>query len=135
MKEKEFRLGVLFVHGIGTQPQRDTLVRWGDVLLKVIGRATAEGPDRTIPIVGRADAGDRSGDYPAEVAVEFHGNDPGQARNGRSARLVGGQLSGTHLFRTGLVEFSRGAMQSRCTSRSATGRPAEASEAQCYGPF
>src|SRR5439155_25480403 len=57
---KEFRLGVLFVHGIGTQPPRDTLVRWGDVLLKVIGRATEEGPGRITPIVGRADAGDRS---------------------------------------------------------------------------
>ena len=75
---KEFQLGVLFVHGIGTQPPRDTLVRWGDVLLKVIGRATEEEPGRTIPIVGRADAGDRSGDKPAEVAVEFRCNDRDQ---------------------------------------------------------
>jgi hypothetical protein len=29
---KQFRLGVLLVHGIGTQPPRDTLVRWGDIL-------------------------------------------------------------------------------------------------------
>jgi hypothetical protein len=72
---KEFRLGVLFVHGIGTQPPRDTLVRWGDVLLKVIGRATGEEPGRTIPIVGQADAGDRSGDKPAEVVVEFRRNE------------------------------------------------------------
>ena len=75
---KEFRLGVLFVHGIGTQPPRDTLVRWGDVLLKVIGRATEEEPGRTIPMVGRGDAGDRSGDKPAEVAVEFRCNDRDQ---------------------------------------------------------
>jgi fumarate reductase subunit D len=75
---KEFRLGVLFVHGIGTHPPRDTLVRWGDALLKVIGRATQEEPGRTIPIVGQADAGDRSGDKPAEVAVEFRRNDRDQ---------------------------------------------------------
>lgn len=76
---KEFRLGVLFVHGIGSQPPRDTLVRWGDVLLKVIGRATEAEPGRTIPIIGRADAGDRSGDKPAEVAVEFRSNDREQS--------------------------------------------------------
>jgi hypothetical protein len=81
---KEFRLGVLFVHGIGAQPPRDTLVRWGDVLLKVIGRATEEEPGRTIPIVGQADAGDRSGDKPAEVAVEFRRND----RDGREKWLL-----------------------------------------------
>ena len=81
---KEFRLGVLFVHGIGTQPARDTLVRWGDVLLKVIGRATEEEPGRTIPIVGQADAGDRSGDKPAEVVVEFRRND----RDGREKWLL-----------------------------------------------
>jgi hypothetical protein len=75
---KEFRLGILFVHGIGTQPPRDTLVRWGDVLLKVIGRAMAEEPGRTIPIVGRAEAGDRSGGNPAEVAVEFRCNNRDQ---------------------------------------------------------
>ena len=75
---KEFQLGVLFVHGIGTQPPRDTLVRWGDVLLKVIGRVTEEEPGRTIPMVGRGDAGDRSGDKPAEVAVEFRCNDRDQ---------------------------------------------------------
>lgn len=68
---KEFRLGVLFVHGIGTQPPRDTLVRWGDALVKVIGRATKAEPGRIVPMVGRADAGDRSGAHPAEVAVTF----------------------------------------------------------------
>jgi hypothetical protein len=65
---KDFRLGVLLVHGIGTQPPRDTLVRWGDVLLKLIDRATMK-PDRII--VGRASPGDRSGEKPAEVEVDF----------------------------------------------------------------
>jgi hypothetical protein len=72
---KEFRLGILFVHGVGTQPPRDTLVRWGDVLLKVIGRAMEEKPGRTTPIVSRAEAGDRSGAKPAEVVVELRCSD------------------------------------------------------------
>ena len=37
---REFQLGVLLVHGIGTQRAGDTLVHWGDVLLKTIVRAT-----------------------------------------------------------------------------------------------
>ena len=68
---KEFKLGVLFVHGIGTQPARETLVRWGDVLLKVIARATAT-PGQIISIVGRASGGDPFGDNPAEVPVDIH---------------------------------------------------------------
>jgi hypothetical protein len=72
---KEFQLGILLVHGIGTQPARDTLVRWGDALLKVIRRATAEDPGRTTSFVTRADRGDRSGDKPAEAVVEFRCKD------------------------------------------------------------
>jgi hypothetical protein len=71
---KDYKLGVLFVHGIGTQPARETLVRWGDVLLNVIARATAT-PGKVIPIVGRASGGDRSGDNPAEVPVDIHCGD------------------------------------------------------------
>ncbi len=37
---KEYQLGVLLVHGIGSQRSGETLVRWGDVLLQTIGRAT-----------------------------------------------------------------------------------------------
>ena len=72
----KFQLGVLLVHGIGTQPPRDTLVRWGDALLNVIRRATKTQAleDRAIEnqvvlTVGPASAGDRSGENPAEVAV------------------------------------------------------------------
>src|SRR6266581_1980534 len=47
---REFQLGVLLVHGIGTPRAGDTLVHWGDVLLKTIARATrspeAESRDR-----------------------------------------------------------------------------------------
>ena len=67
---KDFRLGVLLVHGIGTQPPRDTLVRWGDVLIKLIGRATRP-PGAVVVTAHRASAGDRSGDRPAEVAVDI----------------------------------------------------------------
>ena len=73
---EKFQLGVLLVHGIGTQPPRDTLVRWGDALLNVIRRATKTQAleDRAIEnqvvlTVGQASAGDRSGENPAEVAV------------------------------------------------------------------
>src|SRR5258708_16459301 len=47
---REFQLGVLLVHGIGTPRAGDTLVHWGDVLLKTIERASrlpeAESRDR-----------------------------------------------------------------------------------------
>jgi hypothetical protein len=69
---KDFRLGVLLVHGIGTQPARDTLVRWDDVLLKLIGRATK---NQVILTLRRASPGDRSGEKPAEVAVDFRAGD------------------------------------------------------------
>lgn len=48
---KPFQLGLLLVHGIGTQPSGDTLVRWGDVLFKTIRRATLN------QVIARVDAG------------------------------------------------------------------------------
>ena len=36
----DFKLGILLVHGIGSQTSGETLVQWGDALLKIIGRAT-----------------------------------------------------------------------------------------------
>jgi len=73
---EKFRLGVLLVHGIGTQPPRDTLVRWGDALLNVIRRATmaqvredAAIGKQIVVAIGQASAGDGSGENPAEVAV------------------------------------------------------------------
>src|SRR4051794_33486667 len=65
---EKFQLGVLLVHGIGTQPPRDTLVRWGDALLNVIGRATQ---NQVVPTVGQAHAGDRPDDKSAEVVVDL----------------------------------------------------------------
>lgn len=67
---KQFRLGVLLVHGIGTQPPRDTLVRWGDVLMKIIGRATK---NQVKAIIERGRPGDESGDKPAEIQIRIRG--------------------------------------------------------------
>ena len=119
---EKFQLGVLLVHGIGTQRPRDTLVRWGDALLNVIGRATKEGPGQTTPIVGHADAGDRSGENPAEVAVTIR-CDGRARRNGCSAK-AGGR---TAFRRLPIRSWYRGASarcpgRSRCISRNATGR-------------
>jgi hypothetical protein len=50
---KEYGLGVLLVHGIGTQPCGETLVRWGDVLIKCIQRATRDRVRTRIAAAGR----------------------------------------------------------------------------------
>ena len=51
----KFELGVLLVHGIGAQRSGDTLVRWGDVLLKAIRRATRNKVVVTVERAGHAD--------------------------------------------------------------------------------
>ena len=48
----EFQLGVFLVHGIGTQRSGDTLVRWGDVLLKTIECATLKKVSATVERAG-----------------------------------------------------------------------------------
>jgi hypothetical protein len=53
-KPKEYGLGVLLVHGIGTQLCGETLVRWGDVLVKTIGRATRNRVQVEVQSAGRA---------------------------------------------------------------------------------
>lgn len=50
---KEYRLGVLFVHGIGRQRPGDALIQWGDVLVKTIPFA-ANGPSLGYCRAGRA---------------------------------------------------------------------------------
>jgi hypothetical protein len=45
------QLGILFVHGIGTQPAGDTITRWGDSLVKAIAQATN---GSVVPTVERA---------------------------------------------------------------------------------
>ena len=63
---KQYRLGILMVHGIGTQARRGTLVAWGDILLSVIRRAAG---GSAIPTVEQAWGGDQLGDVPAEAVV------------------------------------------------------------------
>lgn len=63
---KEYRLGILMVHGIGTQSRRGTLVAWGDILLSVIRRAAG---GSATPTVEQARGGDQLGDVPAEAVV------------------------------------------------------------------
>ena len=50
--DREFQLGVFLVHGIGTQRSGDTLVRWGDVLLKTIECATLKKVLATVESAG-----------------------------------------------------------------------------------
>ena len=68
----EFQLGVLLVHGIGTQRSGDTLVRWGDVLLKTIELATK---DKVIATIERAGPSDGPGKGRFEAAVQFRTDD------------------------------------------------------------
>src|SRR5688572_5830580 len=60
---RRYDLGVLFVHGIGTQRARNTLVQWGDELVRVIKAAT----DSEVLIdVERARPGAGTSEEPAE---------------------------------------------------------------------
>jgi hypothetical protein len=68
----KFELGVLLVHGIGTQPSGDTLVRWGDVLLKTIRRASR---NKVVVTVERAGHADFAGMDRLEAAVRFRAGD------------------------------------------------------------
>jgi hypothetical protein len=63
-----FKLGILFVHGIGTPRSGDTLVRWGDVLLNTIKRATQNNVVATIEHAGPSD---EPGEGRFEAAVRF----------------------------------------------------------------
>jgi len=71
-KPKPFRLGILFVHGLGSQPLGDTLVRWGDALFSVIKRATNGGVTARVESAG---LGDGSPDHPTEAVVRLNAGD------------------------------------------------------------
>src|SRR2546421_7913720 len=58
---REFQLGVLLVHGIGIQRSGDTLVQWGDVLLRTIERATQKSVVATVESAGPGDGLGKSG--------------------------------------------------------------------------
>lgn len=70
-KDKEYRLGILLVHGIGTQPKSETLVRWGDALIGVLEEATRWSAPPLSVHVERASVGDGSSETPAELSLVF----------------------------------------------------------------
>src|SRR5262245_66308787 len=75
-----FKLGILFVHGIGRQPASDTLVRWGDTLIKTIGRATRH---RVRCIVEHAQSSDpQKGGAEARVRFEAGGDNDARIEAG-----------------------------------------------------
>lgn len=67
---KEFKLGVLLVHGIGTQPCGDTLVRWGDILLKTICSATRNRVQTHVGRTGPDGEGTHDAPMTAEVRLQ-----------------------------------------------------------------
>ena len=69
---KRYSLGVLFVHGIGTQRARNTVVPWGDELVRVIREATA---NNAVVTVDRARPGSGTSAEPAEAEVTIVSKD------------------------------------------------------------
>ena len=67
---KKYRLGVLLVHGIGTQPSGEVLFRWGDALIKTIGRATRGRVRATVGLADRDDRREPEGRAEAFVRLE-----------------------------------------------------------------
>lgn len=65
---KDFRLGILFVHGIGLQPPGETLISWGDILLNTIRRVTG---GKVSGIIEHGKLGGKSWDNPAEIEVKI----------------------------------------------------------------
>jgi hypothetical protein len=53
MTTAKHQLGILLVHGIGTQPAGDTITRWGDVLVKTITQATKGSVAATVERAGK----------------------------------------------------------------------------------
>ena len=72
MTTRPFRLGILFVHGIGLQPQGDTLVRWSDALIDTIERATSR---QVVVTADRAKVSEPTADATAELSL-WHENQP-----------------------------------------------------------
>ena len=73
--DRPYRLGVLFVHGIGNQRPGETLVRWGDALVGVLAQATGNKAVATVDNarIGDLDAGDVT---QARVTIRSEGATP-----------------------------------------------------------
>ncbi len=107
---REFQLGVLLVHGIGTpRAGGDTLVHWGDVLLKTIARATrstdANGGDHPTPPPSMLAERRSIAAEGVLVSTERAGLCGGSSENGRFeavVRLSAGDHTERWLLREGL---------------------------------
>jgi hypothetical protein len=75
-KPKQYGLGVLLVHGIGTQLCGDTLVRWGDILLKTLCSATRNRVKAQVGPAGRD--GDAAPDSPITAEVRLRPSNQGE---------------------------------------------------------
>ena len=73
MTTPKHSLGILLVHGIGTQPAGDTLTRWGDVLVKTIADATGGAVNPTVERAGKDLDGVESDRTEARVRLESGG--------------------------------------------------------------
>jgi hypothetical protein len=83
VESKKYQLGVLFVHGIGTQSARTTMVEWGDRLVNVIELAT---DGKVQPIVESARAG--GGGEPADAVLLLHSKADADAHAGTDERWL-----------------------------------------------
>lgn len=76
--KKPHALGVLFVHGIGSQKRGDTLVQWGDVLAETVNRSSQGQSTATIDaahIVATPENGEVAPAY-AQLSLRSNGREP-----------------------------------------------------------
>jgi len=73
MTTTKHQLGILFVHGIGTQPAGDTITRWGDVLVKTITAASNGAVIATVERAGKDLEGSDGERTEARVRLEHSG--------------------------------------------------------------
>ncbi len=73
MTTEKHELGILLVHGIGTQPAGETITRWGDVLVKAITHATGEKVAATVERAGKGLDGSDGDRIEALVRLEHDG--------------------------------------------------------------
>ncbi|QIG51008.1 hypothetical protein G5V57_26740 [Nordella sp. HKS 07] len=105
---REFQLGVLLVHGIGTPRAGDTLVHWGDLLLKTIERASRlpEGERRKRLTSSPSIPAESQGTAPEGVLVSIEravlGGSPETGHFEVALRLSAGDHTERWLLREGL---------------------------------
>src|SRR6266566_1393165 len=73
MTTAKHQLGILLVHGIGTQPAGDTITRWGDVLVKAITQASNGSVVATVERAGKELEGGDGERTEARLRLEHSG--------------------------------------------------------------